>query len=192
MQAYCSPQENIEKGMPHRDVTKEDFKKLENQYHVRSQINNLHASRINVLRERQGKQFERIMDKQEKELEKLAADFGRENEALDAKFEEQEKDMEMEFKERKDRLNDRWITTEAVERRNLEHETGQSYGPLPGIGWADEHLDGEEVEALMRRLFAEKNITFDPDQGFTAMEKSDFDIEDVIAGAQNFDIDNVI
>ena len=192
MQAYCNAQDNLGKGMPHRDVTKEDYKKLENQYHVRSQIDNLHASRVNVLRERQTKQYERVVDKQEKELEKLAADFGRENEALDAKFEEQEIDMERDFKERKERLIDRWVTTEGIERRNLESETGEAYGPLPGIGWADDDLDAEEVEALMRRLFTEKNIIFDPDQGFTALEISDVDLDDVIAGAPNFDSENVI
>ena len=192
MQAYCNPQGNIEKGMPMREVTGEDHKKLQSQFHIRNQMDNLHASRINVLRERQAKQLERIMEKQEKEREKLAADFGRENEALDANLDEQELDLEREFAERKARLVHRWTMAEAIERKTLELETGETYGPLPEIGWGDEGRDGEEAEGEIRRLFMEKKIQYDPDHGFT--QQGEAVDEGVIAGAleQEFDKGNVI
>lgn len=123
-------------------------------------------------------------------MEKLAADFGRENEALDANFEQQELDLDREFGERKGRLVHRWAMAEAIERRTLELETGETYGPLPEIGWGDEGRDGEEAEGEIRRLMMEKKIVFDPDNGFTELGEPPED--DVVARAQEFDKANVI
>ena len=193
MQAYCNSHGVVEKGMPTRTVTSEDHRKLQDQYRMRSQMENLHGSRVNVLRERQGKQLERITDKQDKEIEKLAADYGRENEALDAQFEEQELQLEREFGERKERLVKRWVMAEAIDRRTLENETGQPFGPLPEIGWGDESIDYEDAEREFRRLFMEKKIFLDPNEGFMEIGGSFENGEaDGLTGIQTFDRSNVI
>lgn len=134
MQAYCNPGFTIE-GMPARTVTKKDRRQLEQQQHVCNGIDNLHASRINVLRERQAKQLERIAAKQEAELEKLGDDLGQEMADLDAACEAEAVRLRREFSERKDRLVARWTLAEAIERRRLEISTGETYGPLPVIPW---------------------------------------------------------
>lgn len=137
MQAYCNPRSTVE-GMPSRVVSKADYRQLEQQYHIRNGMDNLHTSRINVLRERQGKQLERIMAKQEKELETLEADLERTNQELDAKFRDEESQLQQEFSDRKVRLIARWNISEAIERRRLELQTGDDYGPLPKISWSSD------------------------------------------------------
>lgn len=194
MQAYCNSQGNADKGMPARNVTSEDHRKLQDQYRIRNQMENLHSSRVNVLRERQAKQLERIADKQDKEIEKLAADFGRENLTLDARLEEQELELEREFGERKERLVKRWVMAEAIERRTLENQSGGTFGPLPEIGWGDESIDYEDAEREFRRLFMEKKIFLDPDEGFMEIGENleAAESDDHLAEVQGYDRRNVI
>lgn len=151
MQAYCNPGFTIE-GMPARTVTKKDRRQLEQQQHVCNGIDNLHASRINVLRERQAKQLERIAGKQEIELAQLADELGQEMQDLDAACEAEADQLRREFSERKERLVARWTLAEAIERRQREVATGEMYGPLPTISWGGgerESMGGEEDAAGM-------------------------------------------
>jgi len=136
MQAYCNPRSTVA-GMPNRVVTKNDYRQLEQQYHTRNGMDNLHASRINVLREKQGKQLERIIAKQESELEALESSFEHQNQDLDGNFRAEERQLQQEFAERKNRLVTRWNLAEAIERRKLEIHTGEEHGPLPAVKWSD-------------------------------------------------------
>ena len=157
MQAYCNPRSTVQ-GMPGRVVTKNDYRQLEQQYHIRNGMDNLHASRINVLREKQGKQTERIMAKQEAELEALESEFERRNDELDVTFEEEERNLQQEFAERKKRLIARWNLAELIERRKLELEKGVQFGPLPAVKWShdsnearerrDERMRGEDAHEV--------------------------------------------
>lgn len=161
MQAYCNPRSTVA-GMPSRVVTKSDYRQLEQQYHIRNGMDNLHASRINVLREKQGKQQERIMAKQETELETFESEFERQNEELDAKFRDEEKQLQQEFTERKKRLVRRWGLAEAIERRKLEQATGEAFEPLPPIIWSsNEHGRGKETERAREGLGKEVNLAYD-------------------------------
>ena len=143
MQAYCNPRSTVA-GMPSRVVTKSDYRQLEQQYHIRNGMDNLHASRINVLREKQGKQQERIMAKQETELETMESDFERQNEEMDARFRDEEIRLRQEFAERKKRLIKRWALAEAIERRKLEQVTGETFEPLPPIVWSGDGGEGRQ------------------------------------------------
>ena len=158
MEAYCNPKSKVD-GMPNRVVTRRDYHQLTQQYHAHNGMDNLHAARINVLREKQAKQLERISAKQDLELDALAADLEAENAALDAKLQSDAESLQTEFSDRKRRLVARWFLAEAIERRKLENETGQIYGPLPALEWPDgtrergkvedETLEGFARDALM-------------------------------------------
>ena len=146
MQAYCDPSTMIE-GMPARTVTKKDRRQLEQQRHVCNSIDNLHASRINVLREKQAKQMERIAARQEAELQELADELRRETEDLDAACSAEAMQLRQDLLERRDRLMTRWSLAEAIERRQLENLTGEMYGPLPAISWREGlQVEDEEEE----------------------------------------------
>ncbi|KAL8763606.1 MAG: hypothetical protein Q9184_000605 [Pyrenodesmia sp. 2 TL-2023] len=148
MQAYCNPR-SIVKGMPHRVVTKQHYQQLQQQYHERSGIDNLHASRINVLRERQGKQVERIMGKQENELKELELDLAGRMQQLEVSRQADGDILQREFSDRRKRLTSRWSLAEAIERKKIENETGEAYAPLPPIDWDDPRRQPEEVEEVI-------------------------------------------
>ena len=139
MQAYCNPRSTVE-GMPRREVTKADYRQLEQQYHIRNGMDNLHASKINVLREKQAKQLERICAKQEAEFAKAEADFEQENLDLGQRFRGEDENQKAEFAQRRKRLVRRWDLTESIERRKLELETGEEYGKMPEIAWGKEDV----------------------------------------------------
>lgn len=162
MQAYCNPRSTVQ-GMPDRVVTKNDYRQLEQQYHIRNGMDNLHASRINVLREKQGKQTERIMAKQEAELEALESEFEHQNDELDINFEEEEQNLQQEFAERKKRLIRRWDLAELIERRKLELEKGVQYGPLPAVKWSHDTNEARERrdERTRREIAPEVNMAYD-------------------------------
>lgn len=161
MQAYCNPRSTVA-GMPSRVVTKTDYRQLEQQYHIRNGMDNLHDSRINVLREKQGKQQERIMAKQETELETLESDFERQNEEMDARFRDEAVRLRQDFVERRKRLVRRWTLVEAIERRKLEQATSETFEPLPPITWSGEgDGSGEEKERTKEELGKEANLAYD-------------------------------
>lgn len=134
MEAYCSPRSTV-KGMPSRVVTKQHYQQLEQQYRARSGMDNLHAAKINVLRERQGKQWERIMGKQENELKEMEVELANKMQQLEESRRADEELLRHEFSERRKRLTSRWSLAEAIERKKLENETGEGYAPLPPIAW---------------------------------------------------------
>lgn len=164
MQAYCNPRSTVA-GMPNRVVTKNDYRQLEQQYHTRNGMDNLHTSRINVLRERQGKQLERITAKQEAELEALESSFEQQNEDLDAKFRQEERQLQQEFAERKNRLVTRWNLAEAIERRKLELLTGEEFGPLPVVKWSD----GPSSDSAKARGKERETDAYDVNLAYDAM-----------------------
>ena len=143
MQAYCSPKNTIE-GMPERVVTKKDYNQLEAQYRLRNNMENLHTSRINVLRERQAKQQERVLAKHESEIEAFEREKRDTLKNLDLQRENETQKLKIEFAARKSRLVARWVLSEAIERRKLENETGEVYGSLPPVKWMD-HSEMDDV-----------------------------------------------
>ena len=157
MEAYCNPKSKVD-GMPNRVVTRKDYHQLTQQYHVRNGMDNLHAGRINVLREKQAKQLERVSAKHDFKLKTLSEDFEIENANLDAKFKAEDEGLQTEFAERKKRLVARWLLAEAIERRKLENETGDVYGPLPAVEWSDSACDREEGEEEKLRQCAHDAI----------------------------------
>lgn len=134
MQAYCYPTAAAA-DMPERTVTSRDYQYLEQQRYIRAGIDQLHAARINVLREKQAKQLERISAKQEAELAALLDSQSEEIVELDKRLAAEESVLVMEFGERRTRLVKRWRLAEAIERRRLEMEGYGDLRPLPEIEW---------------------------------------------------------
>ena len=157
MQAYCNPKSNIA-GMPTRVVSMKDYHLLEQQYHIRNGMDNLHKSRINVLREKQGKQLERISAKQEAERESLSDNHHKQLIELDSAHQSEKEQLRQEFEARKRRLISRWALTEAIERRKIENQTGESHGPLHALPWPDrEGSAGDPSSARKEEIFVDDN-----------------------------------
>ena len=139
MDAYCNNRHPLHpNGPPPRKVTEDDFRKLVEQYNIRNGMAALHESRINVLREKQGKQLERVAARQEAEMQALQDQADAETERKEAGRRAEEGELRREFEFKKDKLVWRWKVMEAVERRRLELERGESFGELPDVQWADD------------------------------------------------------
>lgn len=168
MQAYCNPRNNVE-GMPRREVTKADYHQLEQQYHLHNTMDNLHANKINVLREKQARQYDRITAKQEAELINAEREFDRQNSHLDVQFQSEEVLLTEEFVARRKRLVRRWDLAETIERRKLEIETGDEYGPLPPIKWSKDanpcplDLDADGIRQESSGKFSSSSMSDDGD-----------------------------
>lgn len=121
--------------MPQRTVTRRDRRQLDQQRHVRSGMDNLHSGRINVLREKQAKQLERVTAKQEAEIDALAESQTAEVAELEQRVQDEETALGREFSDRRERLVRRWGLAEAIERRRLENLGAGELGPLPGLEW---------------------------------------------------------
>ena len=133
MQAYCNS--DAVRGMPQRTVTRRDLRQLDQQRHVRNGMENLHSGRINVLRERQAKQLERVTAKQEAEMNALAETQTAEMNELEQRVQDEELALGREICDRRERLVRRWGLAEAIERRRLANLGAGELGPLPGLEW---------------------------------------------------------
>lgn len=160
MEAYCNGRTD---GMPRRKVTDEDFKKLRSQQHTLSSMENLHEARINVLREKQGKQFERIQMKQQAELKLAKDEMDLKLERHEKEFFDEEEDLRQDFRERKRRMVSRWKLAEAIERQKLENETGEAHAPLPPVEWPEEvAAEVQERPMLGKQAFWKAAVMITP------------------------------
>ena len=125
-------------GMPARKVTDSDYRKLVEQYHLRNGMAQLHAARINVLREQQAKQAERIINRQERELERFEEERDRELALIEAEIKKEISSVQKEWETRKQKMIWRWNVKESIERKTLEAERGEVYGELPEVVWGSE------------------------------------------------------
>jgi hypothetical protein len=139
MDAYCNGRQGgDEDDAPRRTVTEDDYRKLLHQYHVRQTMGGLHDSKINVLRERQAKQMERLTESHDEELAVMQERFEEEEARRNAAQNSEEDKIRNEFDLKKHRLIWRWKLMETVERRKLELESGETYGDLPDVQWGEE------------------------------------------------------
>lgn len=161
MQAYCSPRSVIQ-GMPNRIVTQQNYRQLDQQYLVRDGMKNLHASRINVLREKQAKQLERIVARQELEVEQVDKELATTMQKLETTCELETQMLTEEFAERRKRLVARWSLAEAILRKRLENDTGEAYGALPPILWDDQRQEvGEHEDRVDDELARDARMAYD-------------------------------
>jgi hypothetical protein len=138
MEAYCDGLSCSSDGLnPARVVTEQDLRELGQQYNLRDDLERLHQSRINVMREKQSKQMEQLLSRQEEEVERLTQ---KQVEELDAQEEvfgaEEEKFMQL-FRERRQRLERRWALVNEMTRKRLEKDTGLKFAKLPELDWPD-------------------------------------------------------
>jgi hypothetical protein len=138
MEAYCDGLGRSASGSnPARVVTERDLRELEQQYNLRDDLERLHQSRINVIREKQSKQMEQLLARQEEEVENLARKQSEELDAQEDTFSAEEEKFNRLFRERRQRLKRRWLLVNEITRRKLEKVTGLRFAQLPELDWPD-------------------------------------------------------
>lgn len=128
-------------SMPPRVVTERDLRELGQQYNVRDGMERLHAAKINVMRDRQQKQMEELLERQEAELARLDARRADELDAVDAAFNEDDDAATATFLARRERLSRRWEIQAEILRTKIELRDNLKLAPLPELRWPQEAID---------------------------------------------------
>ncbi|SPO00060.1 related to ariadne-2 protein [Cephalotrichum gorgonifer] len=158
MEAYCngiSAQAGSGGGdaaaaMPQRTVTERDLRELSQQYTLRDGMERMHNSRINVMRDRQLKAAEELVERQEAEWLRLETKRDEETEALAVEFSLEEEALSRELEERGRRLRWRWVLCIEILRRKLEEQHGVAYAGIPPPQWpGEEDRPGGGMEPVL-------------------------------------------
>ncbi|KAI9893075.1 MAG: hypothetical protein M1814_000622 [Vezdaea aestivalis] len=137
MEAYCDGLNSGKIQIPGRVVTERDLRELGQQYNLRDDMERMHQSRINVLREKQAKQLDDLTIRQEEEYQRLDKRLQTEAQTLETRFGREEAMFQEVFGKRKRTLGKRWTLMEEITRKLLEQNDSVSYGPLPSMEWPE-------------------------------------------------------
>ncbi|KAF4433808.1 ariadne-2 [Fusarium acutatum] len=145
MEAYCdglgrngansSPGSD---SQPHRVVTERDLRELGQQYNIRDGMERSHQAKINVMRDRQAKRMEELIDRQEAEYETLLERNRQELVELHAQSVLEEETLAHTFTARKSKLVRRWELAIEILRKELEDQDGVKYAPIPTPTWPEQ------------------------------------------------------
>lgn len=146
MEAYCDglSRSDGSSKMPTRTVTDRDLRELGHQYTLRDGMERLHQSKINVMRDRQAKRMEELLERHDTEMMKLQDKKREEVEDLAARFAHEHDVINGAFKERRLKLGRRWEIAMEVLCKELGNQDGVEYAPLPRPIWPDEAIGASE------------------------------------------------
>ncbi|KAI9821476.1 MAG: hypothetical protein M1832_003323 [Thelocarpon impressellum] len=134
MEGYCD-RINAKAAVPGRVVTERDLRELGQQYGLRDDMERMHQSRVNVLREKQAQQLEALAKRQDEEWQKVSEQLAADLEALEERFAREKKGFDAVFGRRRERLGKRWNAGEEILRKRVEERDGPKLGPLPPVEW---------------------------------------------------------
>ncbi|KAI1433257.1 hypothetical protein GGR50DRAFT_514547 [Xylaria sp. CBS 124048] len=149
MEAYCDGLgQNPISGMPSRTVTEKDLRELGQQYTLEKNMKQLHQAKINVMRDRQAKALEQLLERQEAEMHRLTEKNRREVESLESTFADEEDVLAIVFDARRSTLETRWKLEMEIMRKELETLHGLKYALLAPLEWPkDKEALGEDLIA---------------------------------------------
>ena len=140
--------------VPQRHVTQQHYENLAQAYHIRDNMDNLHASKINVLRGKQKRALQNFMLKKERELEQMEKDHDKELDSVDEEYSKKEAEIKHEFEVKRSKLEARWKLQVLVEKARLERSTGLKYDDMPDIVATDIwHLNSHNTTLKTWLLF---------------------------------------
>lgn len=139
MEAYCDKVgQTADSDMPPRVVTERDLRELGQQYSLRDGMERLHKAKINVMRDRQLKAMEELVERQEEEWQRLLSKRDEEIENLAAEFALEEDVLARECCQRQTKLQWRWLLQVEILRRKLEEKHQLKYASIPIPRWPSE------------------------------------------------------
>lgn len=131
---------------PVREFGAKEKAQLTQEYHHYETMDQLHAAKIKVLRDRQEKKLEDAIASSEQELNALIARHARDLDELRDEHRREEASLLRAAEAKRSSLCRRWYLEEAILRRKLELRHGLPYGPLPGISFSDAEAGRSVVE----------------------------------------------
>ncbi|KAH8662281.1 hypothetical protein BX600DRAFT_481832 [Xylariales sp. PMI_506] len=139
MEAYCDGLgQNPSTDMPKRVVTERDLRELGQQYNLEKNMKQLHQAKINVMRDRQAKALEELLQRQETEMERLMEKNGAEVENLESNFADEEDVLAGTLNNRRRLMDKRWALSMQIMQKELEVEKEVRFSILPALEWPQE------------------------------------------------------
>ncbi|KAI1495442.1 hypothetical protein F5X99DRAFT_422916 [Biscogniauxia marginata] len=149
MEAYCDGLgQNPNSDMPTRVVTERDLRELGQQYNLEKNMKQLHQAKINVMRDRQTKALEDLLERQETEMNKLVEKNTKEMESLETEFADEEDALAATFSRRKAVREKCWKLQMEIMQKELESERGVRYAPMAPIEWPQKELLEDSLSAV--------------------------------------------
>lgn len=153
MEAYCDGmgQTPTESNLPPRVVTEQNLRDLGRQYNLREDMERQHTSKINMMRDRQSKRMEDLIERQEDELEKLADAQMDERDTLRKDFTREDEAVGSVFESRQARLTARWALAIRVMCKELQVSDGVRYAAVSPPSWPSVNMAGMEDASMSTR-----------------------------------------
>ncbi|PYH93420.1 hypothetical protein BO71DRAFT_255814 [Aspergillus ellipticus CBS 707.79] len=128
-------------GPPTRKFTAQHKAQLAQEQHAHDSMDQLHESKIKVLRDRQELRLQEAIARMEQELDDLIDKHALEFAQMQEKHQQDEMEYLQAFDAKKSKLRHRWNLEEAILRKKLEAQYEKPYGPLPPLSFSDSHYD---------------------------------------------------
>ncbi|KHN98752.1 IBR domain-containing protein [Metarhizium album ARSEF 1941] len=137
MEAYCDGLGQTPNGsaLPPRVVTEQNLRDLGNQYNLRDDMERQHQSKINMMRDRQGKRMEDLLEKHEADIEMLAEEHRKAREDLVDRHEQEVGQFQSIFDARQIRNTARWTLAIEVLCKELRELDGLNYAVVDPPSW---------------------------------------------------------
>ncbi|RYP04820.1 hypothetical protein DL765_010049 [Monosporascus sp. GIB2] len=146
MEAYCDRLgQKPDDGVPARVVTERDLRELGQQYNLEKNMKQLHQAKINVMRDRQAKALEELLERQENEMQRATEKNSKEMENVESACADEEDTLLAVFSQRKAQLTRRWEICIDILLKELESATGLKYAPLGPPQWPQETDSADDV-----------------------------------------------
>ncbi|KAL2831128.1 hypothetical protein BDW59DRAFT_7169 [Aspergillus cavernicola] len=122
---------------PSRSYTQQNKAQLAQEYRDHESMDQLHASKIKVLRDRQEIRLQEAIARMDRELEALIDKHTVDTSQLQKEHQQEEATALKALNAKKTKLRHRWVLEEAILRKKLENQHGTPYGPLPPLSFSD-------------------------------------------------------
>lgn len=136
-----SPGSIPENASQPRQYTEQQKAQLAQEYHYHRSMDQLHESKIKVLRERQERRLFEAGERMDNELDDLIDKHTESFAELQKQHQQEEASIMHALDANKTRLRHRWNLEEAMQRRKLELQHEVPFGPLPPLTFSDSHYE---------------------------------------------------
>lgn len=124
-----------------RQYTEQQKAQLAQEHHDHRSMDQLHESKIKVLRERQERRLFEASERMDNELDDLMDKQAEGFAELQKQHQQEEAGHQQVFEAKKTKLRHRWNLEEAIHRRKLELQYEVPFGPLPPLTFTDSHYE---------------------------------------------------
>ncbi|KAK2608666.1 hypothetical protein QQS21_002777 [Conoideocrella luteorostrata] len=139
MEAYCDGLGQNPNGSsdPPRVVTEQNLRDLGHQYNLRDDLERQNEAKINMMRDRQSKSMEELVDKHEVELECLIEGHLREKGELSERLSREQETFQNAFDARQSRCTARWTLAIEIQCKELHEQDGLRYAVVASPSWPE-------------------------------------------------------